>query len=172
MSDGIQRRFISASFRWLLLLFALGVELTSSQDAQAQGGFRITPVVAQFTSLTPNNGGTTEESTGIDRVLLYKLAGVAGGTLIVFFLSWFALYPAILRRGNIWPVTLYGRCTCFAWVSSWIIALAILWYELPLAPGGTFWNEHGLRLAFVAAAILIGGACVFIWRSDTQASRK
>ena len=111
---------------------------------------------------------TSSENATIDRSMLYKIAGVVGSTLVVSFVCWFVAYPAILRRGNTWPVTLYGRCTAVAWCLSWLIALAIFRDDLPIEPRDTFLRAQGLRWLMGIIAVGFAVIWILIWRSEKQ----
>ena len=153
--------------KWYGLLFGL-LALTAiafvGQDARADSGF--TGLLAQFEP-DPNTG-TGDAGSGIDMTKVYKGVGIAAGVLIVTFITYFVVYPNVLKKGSVWPVSLYGRCSCVAWILSWTIALIVLWYDLPIAPGDTFWKQQGLRAAFIAVGLIFGFVWLFFWRSEAQ----
>lgn len=103
-----------------------------------------------------------------DRTMIYKIAGIAASTLVISFLCWFVAYPTILRKGRVWPVTLYGRCTAFAWCASWLIALWIFWDDLPIPGDYGFAKVNGLRCLFGVIAVFFAVVSVLIWRSPKQ----
>ena len=112
---------------------------------------------------------TSPEESPTDYRILYKAAGVVCSTILVSFLCWFVAYPTILRRGNTWPVTLYGRCTGVAWCISWLIALAIFWNDLPIDPRDTFLRAQGLRWLLGIVAVFFAVVWTLVWRSEKQA---
>ena len=107
----------------------------------------------------------------VDRRMFYKVAGVIASTLVISFLCWFVAYPTILRHGNAWPVTLYGRCTAVAWCASWLIALWIFKDDLPIPPRDTFLRANGLRYLFVIIAFFFAIVSILVWRSQKQTNR-
>jgi hypothetical protein len=111
----------------------------------------------------------TADNAPIDRSMLYKIAGVVCSTLVVSFICWFVAYPVILRKGNTWPVTLYGRCTAVAWCLSWLIALVVFSDDLPIEPRDTFLRAQGLRWLMGIIAVFFAVVWLLIWRSEKQA---
>lgn len=102
----------------------------------------------------------------------YKGIGTCVTVIILFFISWYLIYPGALRRGGVWPVTLFGYCTCGAWATSWLIVLYLYWDELRFAPppdgAQPFEREWGLRGACLGLALLLGVLSLVYWRSDTR----
>jgi hypothetical protein len=145
----------------LFSLIAFSLLVVVSEDAHA--GTSITGLLAQ-----PSSTGTVQQEKPIDKTKIYKGVGIAAGVLVVVFVMFFVVYPNVLKRGNVWPVSLYGRCACIAWILSWTIALLVLWADLPIAPFDTFWKQQGLRAAFIAVGLIFGFTWLFYWRSEPQ----
>lgn len=143
----------------LISLIALVILAVSHEDAQADSTF--SGVLAQPAA----PGGALKP---VDKTKFYKGVGIAAGVLIVIFVIFFVVYPSILKKGNAWPVSLYGQCACIAWILSWTIALIVLWKDLPIAPFDTFWKEQGLRTAFIATGVIFGFVWLFLWKSESQ----
>lgn len=97
----------------------------------------------------------------------YKGVGTGVGVLLTFFIAWYLIYPSVLRRGSVWPVTLFGRCTAIAWVASWAIGLSVYWDKLEIGLGETWARGWGLRIACVGVAALVGTLCLVYWRSES-----
>ena len=98
----------------------------------------------------------------------YQGVGTGVAVLLTFFIAWYLIYPSLLRRGGVWPVTLFGRCTSAAWVSSWAIGLIVYWDDLVIPPGAPFLREWGLRLACLGIAALFGTLSLAYWRSESS----
>jgi hypothetical protein len=103
----------------------------------------------------------------LDRNTLYRVVGLVAATLIITFLCWYVAYPAILRKGKFWPVTLFGVVTAVAWCSSWLLGLYLFYDKLTIAPS-PFTKREGLRI--LVAVIAVGFAYVWarLWRSQNQ----
>jgi len=113
-----------------------------------------------------DESGELQDFEESDPTPYYKGIGTGVGVVLTFFVCWFLIYPSILRRGQIWPVSLFGITTSLAWILGWVIALSVYWDDLPIPPGETFWQGWGLRLAGIGLAALFGILCLVFWRSE------
>jgi len=158
-----QRRMDFPLVFFLLIVAAIlltGVRASEAADLQQP---QWSGLLAQIQF--PNSPG--ESPT--DYRMQIKAAVVVCSTILVSCLCWFVAYPTILRRGNAWPVTLYGRCTGVAWCISWLIALAIFWDDLPIDPRDTFLRAQGLRWLIGIVAVFFAVVWTLVWRSEKQA---
>jgi hypothetical protein len=98
-----------------------------------------------------------------------KIGAIAAISIVGGLVCFFVVYPAVLKRGHVWPVTLFGRVAAAAWLIACLTALAALWDDLvfPDELGGTnFWREHGGRMAVIAVGIGFAFVWLYLWRSD------
>ena len=161
-----QRMVFRPAFVLIFLIFG-AVSLFGGDEGRAAG-----PGQDQWSGLVAQiKFPTSQVDQPIDRRMQYQAAGVVGSAVIVSFLCWFVAYPIILRKGNTWPVTLYGRCTGVAWCIIWLIALAIFWDDLPIDPQDTFLRAQGLRWLLAIIAVFFAVVWILIWRSEKQAVR-
>jgi hypothetical protein len=147
---------------WQPLLFsliALAILAVASENVQAS---------SSFPSLLAQPASPGAAGKPVDKTMIYKGVGIAAGVLVVVFVVFFVVYPSVLKKGDAWPVSLYGRCACVAWILCWAIALIVLWKDLPIHPFDTFWKEQGLRSAFIAIGLVFGFTWLFLWKSESQ----
>ncbi len=98
-----------------------------------------------------------------------KIGAIVALALVICMISYYVIYPTVLRWGRVWPVTLFGRCSALAWFLTSLVVLAVLWDDLVFADefgGVNFWREHGGRLAVVAVGVVFAVAWMYLWRSD------
>ncbi len=144
----------------------LATELASAQ--QPLGGVPFTPVLAvddvegSFPSANP--GGLSDPSL----IPWYKGGGTAVGVLLTFFVAWYLIYPWALRRGNIWPVSLFGLCTAAAWFLGWGIGIMVYWEDMNIAPHAPWWREWGLRITCLGLQCIFAFGFWAYWRSEVQ----
>lgn len=148
----------------VLIVSAVGMRVSAAADA---GSSHVPDVIAQVvpTQLPPD-----APPEPLERATLYKAAGAVGSALLITFLCWYVAYPTMLRKGTIWPVSLFGRCTAVAWLLSWAVALALFWDKLTIAPT-PFWKKDGLRILGVVIAVGFAAVWWRIWRSQKQPSK-
>jgi hypothetical protein len=158
------------NFRRLILLGLLALTAFAYLGSNAQANSGFSGLLAQFEPEAGTGGASGDGSGSIDMTKVYKGVGIAAGVLIVTFITFFVVYPNVLKKRGVWPVSLYGRCACVAWILSWLIALIVLWNDLPIAPGDTFWKQQGLRTAFIAIGLIFGFVWLFFWRSEKHKS--
>ena len=151
----------------LTLVILFGVMLAENGNCQAEGlGSSQWP-----SSLAQIRPPFSVPYKSADRRMQYRVAWVVVAALVVSFLCWFVAYPTILRRGRVWPVTLYGRCTAVAWCVSWGVLLAVFWDELRIPPYDTALKAQGLRCLVGFIALFFAIVWLLIWRSEKQAAR-
>lgn len=95
----------------------------------------------------------------------YKAGFATMGVLLIFFIAWYLAYPWALRRGHVWPVSLFGICTATAWGLSWGLVLLLYWNEMNVPPHDPWWREWGLRLVCIAMLALFSGLSWAFWRT-------
>ncbi|MEO2035467.1 MAG: hypothetical protein ABGZ35_25590 [Planctomycetaceae bacterium] len=106
----------------------------------------------------------------IDRQTIIKTVALAAGTLIITFICWYVAYPAILRNGKAWPVSLFGVVTAVAWLSSWLLGLYLFWDKLTISPND-FMKRNGLRILVAAIAVVFAFAWTRLWRSQKRTAK-
>jgi len=102
-----------------------------------------------------------------DLVAIIKAVSLVSAALVITFICWYVAYPAILRKGNVWPVTLFGVVTGVAWCSIWLLGLYLFWDKLTISPDDIM-KRHGLRILVAAIATVFAFAWTRIWRSKEQ----
>ena len=159
----------------IFLLSAFLVSFTTMRYVFAEPFFTGSP----FNSLLAveddleNSPGT--DATGLfdpEMLKWYKAGATVMGFLLTYWVAWFFAYPWTLRRGTVWPVTLFGNCTAIACLVSWGIVFAVYWSDMDLAPHAPWWREWGLRLTCLVFQL---GTALFSWlhwrsKVDSQAS--
>ena len=102
----------------------------------------------------------------------YKGIGTGVSVILAFFIAWYLVYPWVLRGGNVWPVSLFGYCTCAACLISWLIGLLIYWEDLRFPPPfdgpQSSGREWGIRAACLFAAAIMCVLSLVFWRSEAQ----
>ena len=153
-----------------LVAFLVFLSLVAGMEsARVRGGdFPVLPVLAVDDVPSGLPGGDLQRVFDPALLAWYKGIGTAVGVLLAFFASWYLVYPWALRRGRLWPVTLFGWSTATAWVVSWAIGLWVYWDDLPIMPRDTFWEGWGLRLLCAGMAGSFGLLCLIYWRSEAQ----
>ncbi|HQX50453.1 MAG TPA: hypothetical protein PLR25_11125 [Planctomycetaceae bacterium] len=149
----------------IMIVGTVGITIAAASNRADAGVWQM----PSFQTLAQGSVPKSRVGSQADRKIVYKAAGVVISTLVISFLSWFVAYPTFLRQGTVWPVTLYGRCTAFAWCASWLVALWIFWDVLKIRPEISLWEKKGLRFTFVFVALFFSGVSLLIWRSEKKA---